>query len=601
MRRFPWSLSSFAVLVLACSPRPPQPTTPPDGPQPVGPAATAKPTSATVTADGIRPHLEFLADDAQQGRPPGTDADLRVQGYLEGAMKDAGLQPAFADGYRQPFEITDGVRIKAGKESVLDVAGNLVLHAVVPFSGDTTAQGPAVAKLVFVGHGIPRGGKGTGDYAGLAKKVQGAIVVALAGGPDDPHVGQVERRAQSKAIAARDHGAIGFVLWDPDAITPHPNHGEAPDLGLPAVHVGQAGTEALRKAFGARPGKGATGIARGKMTAKKATLQVPIERVELKTANVAGRVPGTTGAAKVVVIGAHMDHLGLGTDTSLAPGVHEVHNGADDNASGVAVMLETCKALAAMDASKRPYDVVCIAFGAEEMGLLGSKHYVQSLAEPERKRVAAMINFDMVGRLGPDGLVVAGAGTSKVWPALLEESKGELVLKPTDDGYGPSDHGSFYEAGIPVLHFFTGPHEDYHRPTDDLPKINVEGAVKVARLALGVTTRLLERKLVPDYVETTRPAARGGGFRVSLGTIPDYGAKVDGVRLSGVRKGGAAEAAGMRKGDVIQKIGARAVHNLDDYMAAFAEMKPNEKVVVVVEREGKAMELEMIPQAPKPQ
>ncbi len=589
----------LAALALACGPKKDTPvTTPPttDGTTPT--SDPGKPKATSMSADALRPHLEFLAADAQEGRPPGTDADGRVQAYVESAMKKAGLAPAFASSYRQPFAITDGVRIKAGDQSVLDVSGVAVAHDPVPFSTSTLAKGPVVAKLVFVGHGIGKGGKGTGDYAGLGKKVEGAIVVALAGAPDDPHIGTAERRAQSKAITARDHGALGFVLWDPQAETPFPNHGEAADLGIAAAFVGKAGSAALEKALGAKAGKAP---ARGKTSAKKATLQMPVERVELKTANVAGRLEGNGESDKVIVVGAHMDHLGHGTDSSLAPGSQDIHNGADDNASGVAVMIETCAGLASLDVKQRPYDVVCIAFGAEEMGLLGSKHYVKSLPEAERKRMSAMLNFDMVGRLGPDGLVVAGAGTSKAWAGLLDETKGELVIKPTDDGYGPSDHGSFYEAGVPVLHFFTGPHEDYHKPTDDLDKLNLDGAAQVGRFALAIATKLEERKLVPDYVETTRPANRGGGFRVSLGTIPDYGAKVDGVRLSGVRKGGAAEVAGMRKGDVIKKIGTRDVHNLDDYMAAFAEMKPGEKVVVVVERDGKAVELATTPQAPKAQ
>jgi len=596
------SIVVLCALALACTPKD-QSTTVPESTAVESTPSTDTQATATpaMTVDALRAHLEFLAADAQEGRPPGTEADVRVQAYVEAAMKKAGLAPAFASSYRQPFMITDGVRLKSGQTSELLLAGSPIAHAPVPFSGTTSA--PVTGKLVFVGHGIPKGGKDTGDYARLGKKVQGAIVVALAGAPDDPHIGQAERRAQSKAIAARDHGAIGFVLWDPQATTPFPNHGEAADLGIPGAFVGKDGSAALVAAFGGKKGDDPTkaGVVPGRASKKKAALQMPVERIELSTVNVAGRLAGNGESDRVIVVGAHMDHLGHGTDSSLAPGSQEIHNGADDNASGVAVMLETCSALAAVDAAKRPYDVVCIAFGAEEMGLLGSKHYVKSLAEGERKRISAMLNFDMVGRLGPDGLVVAGAGTSKVWQGLLDESKGELVVKPTDDGYGPSDHGSFYEVGIPVLHFFSGPHEDYHRPTDDLDKINVEGAAQIGRLALAVATQLQERKLVPDYVETARPQNRGGGFRVSLGTIPDYGAKVDGVRLSGVRKGGAAETAGMQKGDVIKKIGARDIHNLDDYMAAFAEMKPNEKIVVVVERDGKSLELAMTPQPPKSQ
>ena len=566
---------------------------------PVPPAVVGPPPS--IDAEAIRTHVAFLADDAQQGRAPGSESDPRVQQYVVEQFKAAKLQPGFGEGYSQPFEITDGVRLRAGQETVLDVSGIAIAHAMVPFSADSVA--PVVTRLVYVGFGIAAEGKGTGDYAGLEKKVAGSVVVALVGGPDDPHLGPANTRAATKAIAARDHGAIGFVLWDPSAAA-YPNHGEAADLGLPALFVGKPGSAALVEALVGKPkgaDPGAAGLKRGHRSPKPGTLQTPIERVRLTTANVAGRLPGSGKSERVIVVGAHMDHLGMGTDSSLAPGEHAIHNGADDNASGVAAVLEICKRAAATDVATRPFDLVCVAFGAEEMGLLGSKHFVQSLPEAERARIAAMLNFDMVGRLGPDGLVVAGAGTSKLWPGLIETHRGALTVRTTDDGYGPSDHGSFYEARIPVLHFFTGPHEDYHRPSDDLDKINFAGAASVANHAFAIIEALEHGAIVPDYVEVARPAAsRGGGFRVSLGTIPDYGAKVDGVRLSGVRKDGAAEKAGLVKGDVITRIGSRDIHNLDDYMASFAEMKPEVAIPIVVLREGKSVELSLVPQAPTP-
>lgn len=597
MSRLGW-VSGLLLAAAACQPK--------AVPQPPSPAVTAP---VGIEAARVRTHVEFLADDAQQGRAPGTEADDRVQGYIEKTMADAGLAPAFEGSFRQAFEVTDGVRIKQDGDVVLDVSGLPVPRQVLPFAGDTSKAGPAVSKLVFVGHGIPRGAPWTGDYEGLEKKVDGNIVVALHGGPDDPHLSAAATRPQSKLIAARDHGAVGFVLWDPSSPVVFPNHGTVNDLDLPAVAVGSEGTAALLEAFlgknkAATTGHGfdaaALGLARGKVTPKRATLQTDIEPVTLRTANVAGRIRGHGETDKILVVGAHMDHLGLGTSHSLAPGEEAVHNGADDNASGVAVMLEVCESIAKTPEADRPYDVVCIAFGAEEMGLLGSKHYVQTLSADERGRIVAMINFDMVGRLGDDGLVVAGVGTSSVWPKLVEQTRGTLDVRTTDDGYGPSDHGSFYEQKVPVLHFFTGPHEDYHKPSDDIEKVNFDGAATVGTMAYSLLRAMMADRLVPDYKETTRPQPRGG-FRISLGTIPDYAAKVDGVRLSGVRNGGPAEKAGLRKGDVITQLGDREVHNLDDYMAAFATMKPGHPVRVVVDREGEQVELELVPGAPRGQ
>ncbi|MBL4685189.1 MAG: M20/M25/M40 family metallo-hydrolase [Nannocystaceae bacterium] len=328
-------------------------------------------------------------------------------------------------------------------------------------------------------------------------------------------------------------------------------------------------------------------------------MTVPIEPVIRKTANVAGVLKGNGSSKRTLVIGAHMDHLGLGTSSSLAPGEHAVHNGADDNASGVAVVVELARALAKTDMASRPFDVIVIAFGAEEMGLLGSKHYVEALGDTADKQLVAMLNFDMVGRLGDDGLQVAGVGTSSVWPDLVEASKGTLTIKTSDDGYGPSDHGSFYEVGVPVLHFFTGSHADYHKPTDDVDKINFKGAAAVGTMALSILRALQGDAIEPDYIKVARKQSARGGFRVSLGTIPDYGAKVDGVRLTGVREGGPAAAAGMQKGDVVQKLGEREIHNLDDYMAAFAVLEPGKEIDVVVGRDGKSVALKMTPSEPQ--
>ena len=593
------SLSALALLSLVLGCRTPAADTvdPEAAKPPVAKPAPTKPKAAALEADvaRLRKDVEFLAHDDQLGRPPGTDADRRVQDYVEAELKLAGLRPAFGDGYRQPFEVTDGVRTTG--EPSLALGKQAVPFGLVPFSGATKA--PVSAPLVFVGHGLAPDGKGSGDYKGIEAAVKGSIVVALGGAPkDDPHVNIAVTRPQSKLIAARDHGAVGFILWEPTIEVPYPNHGEANDLGLPAVWVGKAGSEALSKAFGGKPGASPSALKLGRKGKGKAAIHTPIEPVVLATANVAGVLPGREGSP-VLVVGAHMDHLGEGTSSSLAPGVKAVHNGADDNASGVAVILEIARVLAALPVDERPYTVHFVAFGAEEMGLLGSKHYVEHLPPALRGRMVAMLNFDMVGRLGAEqGLVIAGMGTSSVWPELVERSRGKQDVRASEDGYGASDQTSFYEAGLPVLHFFTGTHSDYHKPSDDIDKINFAGAATVAGIALRVIHALSTEGITPDYIKVARTAPARGGFKVSLGTIPDYGAKVDGVRLTGVREGGAAAKAGLQKGDVIQRIGEREIHNLDDYMATFAVLEPGAKVEVAVLREGKTVTVELVPDAP---
>ncbi|MCA9656178.1 MAG: M28 family peptidase [Myxococcales bacterium] len=565
--------------------------------------AGGKPASVVLQAEEaeIREHLEFLADDAQMGRPPGTEADRRVQAYVVEQMKAAGLQPAFGSEYTQPFDVVDGVRMTA--KPLLRAGEVDIPHAIVPFSTATTE--PVAARLIFVGHGIAPEGKGTGDYKGLGAKVKGNIVVALGGAPKgDPHLSPSLTRPQSKVIAARDHGAVGFILWEPSQELPYPNHGEVTDSKLPVLWVGKEGTSELLGALGvkARLGEGAVQAERikpGKRGAKPVQIHTPIEPVVLQTANVSGILPGPEGAP-ALVIGAHMDHLGMGTSHSLAPGVEAVHNGADDNASGVAVILEMARVLGALPPAERPYTLCFVAFGAEEMGLLGSKHYVEHLPEAERERMVAMLNFDMVGRLDPDkGLVISGVGTSSAWPGLIERFRGALTVSASDDGYGASDQTSFYEDGLPVLHFFTGPHSDYHKPSDDADKINFAGADEIAEIAIGIVHAISTEGTAIDYIKVARAAPTRGGFKVSLGTIPDYGAQVDGVRLSGVREGGAAAKAGLLKADVVKKIGDREIHNLDDFMATFGELEPGQAVEVVVERDGQSLTISLVPDAPQ--
>ncbi|MEM6991696.1 MAG: M20/M25/M40 family metallo-hydrolase [Myxococcota bacterium] len=575
-------LGASLVLSLACSKDTP-PTTPP-----TTPAATE--AAPSIAADAVRPHVERLASDALQGRAPGTDGDTQTQDYIDKAFADAGLVGGFDGNFRQPFEVGDGVRTTA--DTVLEAGRKPIVHGVVPFTGRSGAE--VSAKLVFVGYGVAPEGKGSGDYEKLGKKVKGKIVVARAGS-EDPHASPATTRPQQKLINARDHGAVGFILWEPNVEAAYPNHGEANDLSIPALWVGKEGTPGLVAALG---GKGDT-IETGAVGRKKARMVVPVEPVVKKTANVVAVLKGNGKSTRSLVVGAHMDHLGMGTSTSLAPGEEAVHNGADDNASGVAVVLELARALSQTDPQTRPFDTIFITFGAEEMGLLGSKHYVEALGDGAKEQIVAMLNFDMVGRLGEDGLQVAGVGTSSVWPDLVKATQGDLEVTTSDDGYGPSDHGSFYEAGVPVLHFFTGSHADYHKPSDDVDKINFEGAAKVGSMALAIVTRLQADAVEPDYIKVARKQSARGGFRVSLGTMPDYGAQVDGVRLSGVREGGAAAVAGLQKGDVVQKLGKREVHNLDDYMAALAELEPDVEIDVVVLRGEESVPLRMTPGQPR--
>jgi hypothetical protein len=307
--------------------------------------------------------------------------------------------------------------------------------------------------------------------------------------------------------------------------------------------------------------------------------------------NVIGLLRGSDPKLRdeLVVIGAHYDHLGTGGAFALDPdSTGAVHNGADDNASGTAALIEIARRLARRPPAR---SVTFAAFGGEELGLLGSAYYVR--ADASASRTAIMLNLDMVGRLRNDKLIVYGTGSATELQPLLDSlnrSAGfELALRP--DGYGPSDQSSFYAAGVPVLHFFTNVHEDYHRSTDDWEKIDVSGLERVAAFAGEVATAVANRPSRLTFVSLPASAHGGsatgtGGYGAYLGTVPDMSGTDSGVRLAGVRAGSPAEKAGLRANDVITRIGDYEVPDLEAMTGALRSHKPGETVEIVVRRDG---------------
>lgn len=307
------------------------------------------------------------------------------------------------------------------------------------------------------------------------------------------------------------------------------------------------------------------------------------------TANVIGILEGSDPAlrAEAVLIGAHYDHLGWGGPGSLAPAARAIHNGADDNASGVAGMLE----LAELFASDQPRrTLVFAAFGAEENGNVGSRHYVRAPAWP-LERTVAMFNLDMIGRLR-ESLTVYGTGTSDAWPGILdsleaaaaESPGGGLPVRRVPDGFGPSDHASFYGAKVPILAFFTGPHEDYHRPSDDPQRVDAQGEVRVLELVAGVIEAVAGSDRVIAFAEAPVTERRAVAFRVALGTLPDYAFAGPGVRLSSVRPGGPAGQAGLQAGDVLLRLGGREIADIYVYTAILADLEEGRAVELVYAR-----------------
>lgn len=358
--------------------------------------------------------------------------------------------------------------------------------------------------------------------------------------------------------------------------------------GSPGADTAAAYLARRFRAVGLQPAAG--GWFQPFMVARDAPVAQHAHAAGVTSSNVIGLLPGRDPVLRneVVIVGAHYDHLGLGGFGSLDPdSTGAVHNGADDNASGAAMLIRIAERLAAAPPART---VVFIAFSGEELGLLGSAHYVKQPIYPLSATVA-MINLDMVGRLRQKRLIVYGAQTAAEFPALLDSLNWHagFDLKAQGDGYGPSDQSSFYAAGKPVLHFFTDLHEDYHRTTDDWQKINVEGMDQVASFVTGVVTALGNRPgpLTP-VTSAPRRATLGAvvspGYGAYLGTVPDMTHSPGGVRLLGVRAGSPAEQAGLRGDDVITRIGDMTVPDLQAMTDALRSHRPGDTVEIVVRR-----------------
>ncbi|MGC1205924.1 MAG: M20/M25/M40 family metallo-hydrolase [Flavobacteriaceae bacterium] len=294
-------------------------------------------------------------------------------------------------------------------------------------------------------------------------------------------------------------------------------------------------------------------------------------------------------AENTIVIGAHYDHLGYGAEGSLHRGERAIHNGADDNASGVSVMLNLAEKLKNKNSSN---NYLFIAFSGEEMGLLGSNYFVKN-ATIDTKKVNYMVNMDMVGRLKADStLAVYGVGTSPILKQTLKAHNANFKLIQKESGIGPSDHTSFYNADIPVLHFFTGQHEDYHKPSDDFEKLNYQGMQTISNYIFEVISDLDNNGKLP-FRKTKNESEDVPRFKVGLGVIPDYMFDGKGMRIDGISEDRPAQKAGLQKGDIVVKLGDSAVVDMMSYMKVLATFEKGNTTKVMVERDGKMIEADI--------
>ncbi len=311
----------------------------------------------------------------------------------------------------------------------------------------------------------------------------------------------------------------------------------------------------------------------------------------LRTENVIGFLEGSDPVLKneVIVIGAHFDHLGITSNYKMQDSPQEIHNGADDNGSGTTGVMEIAEKIAAnKDKFKRSFLFMC--FSGEEEGLIGSAFFTKSELF-KKYNIVAMINFDMIGRLSKNTLIINGTGTSPVWNNLVDEANANynFTITKNPDGMGGSDQTSFTLKRVPILFFFTGLHEDYHQPTDDFWKINTEGEAKVLNYAYDLTEKIANLDSKPEFSESAivnKESTKNESFSSYVGTVPDFTSTDEGFKIAGVKSGSPGDKAGLKQGDLMIKFGDVTVKNIYDYTDALKKYKPGETVDIVVMRDG---------------
>ena len=585
-------------------------------------AACSQPTQP-VTVD-TRAVVEALADDGLDGRLTGTEGSQLAAEFIIDQLHTIGAFPLpGAESFRLPFDFTAGM--SDGGSSL-----RLLVDGAEPERWDHGAvqalsfsdNGSVSGELVFAGYGlsIPEtDGFSYDSYATL--DVADKIVLVLRYFPEDTEDelrGTLARYSglRYKALAARERGAKGLIVVtgprSPNAGTLVPMTFDTALSGSNIVagsitgEVGERLVGLTGQTLGgiqASLDSGNPHVSGFRIPGAEVTLETTIDREARTGHNVVAWLPAAEATAVEkphILLGAHYDHLGHGRGgNSLAreDEAGEVHNGADDNASGVAAVLSVAARLAQVDRQRH----VLLAFWAgEELGLLGSADFVDMSPLP-MEEIAAYLNFDMVGRLRDNRLTVQAVGTSPVWTELVEElnESAGFDLAFITDPYLPTDVTSLNRASVPSVGFFTGSHEDYHRPTDDAETLNFAGLDRIAELATAVAIRVATQPDPPVFVRVEQPAQRGSQavMRIFTGTIPDYTQEADGLLLSGVVGGGPADDAGLEGGDIIVELSGQSIANIYDYTYALDLLRVGEPAQVVYMRDGERVEAELVPEA----
>ena len=531
----------------------------------------------------LHKHLEYLASDKLHGRLTGTKYERMAGDYIAKQFETIGLLPMqymqnsapmpFDTRWFQTFEFSKG--LSYGKDNSFKVNDTKYKlekdYYPVPYSAEGTLSGD----FVDVGYGINDPKSGMNTYEGM-KNLEGKIFLINLSNPeggDSKKYAEMDWRARLEM--AKQYKPAGIIFYnskDPLNLAAFKKFNNIQRENIVMIHT----TPEIVKNIISNKGA-------------KISINVNLENNKGEGRNVGGFIDN--GKSTTIVIGAHYDHLGMGEmGNSLYSGKPAIHNGADDNASGVAALIELARIIKQNGPTNHNY--LFIAFSGEELGLIGSKNFTSN-PTIALDHVDYMLNMDMVGRLDSMKLALSGTGTSPSWDSVISSvMPGKFKIKESPSGVGPSDHSSFYMKNIPVLHFFTGSHADYHKPSDDIDKINFPGMADVTNYIYAIVKQLDRHpKLV--FVKTKDDTATRVKFKVTLGIIPDYMYDKGGLRADGVSSGKPAEKAGMKAGDVIIKLGDYEVKDMGGYMSALSKFHKGDITEVTIIRDGKEMKLKV--------
>lgn len=560
--------------------------------------------SPDITAEEIKQHITYLASDELEGRMTGTDALYKAADFLKKEFESYGLKPLFNGSYFQEFPFMEKLEL-GDNELTIVINGT---EKSFKLSKDFTALGftdnkEVKGNLVFAGYGITAKDLNYDDYANI--DVKDKIVVVYRNHPDmkTPHSKFDQYSSlRYKTTTARDKGAIGIIFINTkdnkeDVLVDFKYDNAAKITGISAL-------SAKRECFSFISPLDIQNQIDSTLTPKSflvesgiyAEISTEVNEVRGTSINVGAFLEAGNEKFKdeYLVLGAHFDHLGWGGDNSLYMGEPSIHNGADDNASGTTGLLELAEKFASIK-NQLERKIVFIAFSGEELGLLGSSYVVNNFPFPIENDIT-MINMDMIGRLNDkNDLIVYGTGTSSKWKNILDDKNDyDFNLTFNDEGFGPSDHSSFYGKKVPVLFFFTGTHSDYHKPSDDADKINLAGQEKLLKYVYDVALTIANSETRPDYISVERKdTGKMTGTKVYVGTVPDFAGEVDGYKLGGVTDGSPAAKAGLQAGDIITQFGEKKISNIYDFTYALGNYVPGDKVKVLVKRGEEVLTIEI--------